>query len=118
MQMIHLLFLVVVAPNGELSSAYSTYSDAVECEAALDGVATIFDAQGVKTAYRGCVLSKHSFSPFKHNVPKDAPRYVIQNQLVDGKLQVTLAEDLKACQSKVGADAKDTWCTTTTQTVK
>lgn len=115
MQLTHLLFLVTLGQDGGMSAAYSAYPDKDECEGALAAVSSVFDAQKVKSAYRGCVMSPHQFSPFEHKVADDAPVYVTLNRLDNGKLQVSLQKDMAACTA--AKSGEQSWCAQTFQTM-
>lgn len=102
-----------------MNSAYSHYPDGEECEGALAAVTSIFEASNVKSAYQGCVRTSQSFTPFEHNVPEDAPRFVTLNHLDEGKLEVSVHKDMKSCKDASAAlPADSAWCAQTHQKEK
>jgi len=116
MQLSYLLFLLTIGQGGELNSAYSHYPDKDECEGALIAVASIFEASNVKTAYQGCVKTAQSFTPFEHNVPKDAPQFTSLNHLSQGKLEVRFEKDMNSCKKAMKALPQGrNWCAHTHQ---
>jgi hypothetical protein len=116
MKVAYMLFLLTTTPSGELSSAYSNYADKEECEGALAAVSSVFDAQGIKTAYRGCLLSEQSLTPFEHQVDPDAKKFVVLNSISDDKLTVSFEENWDSCKTKQ-KNAGKSWCTITHQSL-
>ncbi|SNZ20600.1 hypothetical protein [Cohaesibacter gelatinilyticus] len=120
MKVTYMLFLLTTAPSGELSSAYSNYTDKEECEGALAAVSSVFDAQDVETAYRGCLKSEQSLTPFEHQVDPTAKQYVVLNTISDDTLTVSFEESRNSCEAKLSSldSSTKSWCTITHQSLE
>ena len=114
MQLIYILFLISISPDGDFNAAYSTYPDQTQCESSLSRVALVFEENNVKTAYQGCVTSTQAFTPFQHGVPEDAPVFTTLNIIKGNALSVKFLENQEACKN-TQKSIPSSWCAQTHQ---
>lgn len=115
-----MIVLTLISGNG-LSAAFSNAPNKPACEKVSGIVGKILVNASYRIEKIGCFVTSHSFSPYEHGTPQDAPHGIFLIRFQAGRVHVTVEDDRRSCMSArekfLKASAGSAYCATSTQTL-
>ena len=109
----HIMLILTLLADGQLSAAFVSTADRAECEARATGVGAILKSGGANVQKIQCLRGSQKFARFSHASASTAPRHTYSLTVQDGVLTAQPIAKRKACQPPQGADQH--YCVSSTQ---
>ncbi len=112
------MIILMLLPNGDLSSSFVNIDTIDECNQRLHRILPILENGDSELQEAGCFHSSMQFNYFDHDPPKDAPRYTFLIDLQPDQATMRKLANPAECRAVLEwQDAPRKYCTTSTQDV-
>ena len=119
MALSHIMLILTLLADGQLSAAFVSTGDRPECEARAVSVGSILKSGGADVQQIQCLQSARQFVKFSHATAATAPRFRYVLTVKDGVLEAAPAESAQACEAaRAGSAADQYFCVTSTQALQ
>lgn len=114
----HIMLILTLLADGQLSAAFVSTADQAECEARATAIEAILKSGGANVQQIQCLRGSQQFARFSHATASAAPRHAYELTVHDGVLTAQPVATLKDCPP-AGADgaANQHYCVSSTQTL-
>ena len=117
----HVLLILTLLADGQMSAAFVNSPSAEQCAARGEAIGAVLRKGGANVQQMRCIPSALRFARFSHADAQTAPRHTYTLSYSDTTLELQPRADLAACQAlleQAGAlPAANTLCVTSTQTL-
>ena len=111
----HVLLILTLLADGQMSAAFVNTPSAEQCAARGEAIGAVLRKGGANVQQMRCIPSALRFVRFSHADAQSAPRHAFALNYSDTTLDLNPQPDLATCQASLKLTA-DTLCVTSTQT--
>ncbi len=118
----HVMLILMLLSDGQLSAAFVSTESKSNCEQRAKAVDAILSSGNADIKLLRCLPSEHKFARFAHRTSSSAPRYAYLLSVGENSLGVKPVSDLRHCaslRSDMSENSRVTqYCVTSTQALE
>ncbi|MCZ4303691.1 hypothetical protein O4G98_02995 [Zoogloeaceae bacterium G21618-S1] len=114
----HIMLILTLLADGQLSAAFVSTANQAECETRATAIGAILKSGGANVQQIQCLQGSQQFARFSHAAASTAPRHAYELTVIDGILTATPITALADCTAvKTESAANQHYCVSSTQTL-
>ncbi len=114
----HIILILTLLADGQLSAAFVSTADQAECETRATAIGAILKSGGANVQQIQCLRGDQQFERFSHATASAAPRFSYELTVQDGVLNARPVAALAECSAAPSDSAANQhYCVSSTQTL-